>query len=57
MRRLSRGRRLGRLGPRIAGESKGSTINACLVGPDEMPSYDHFEDQELADIAQYVSEL
>ena len=44
-------------GPRIAGEGRDGTINAMLVGPDEMPSYDQFEDQELADIAQYVADL
>jgi len=44
-------------GPRISGQGLDQTINAMLVGPDEMPTYDHFEDQELADIAQYVAEL
>ncbi len=36
---------------RIAGEAADESIEACLEGPDDLPKF------ELADVAQYVSEL
>ncbi len=44
-------------GPRVSGESTDETIEACLSGPDDMPSYAQWSDQDLADVAQFVAEL
>ncbi len=43
--------------PSIAGEETDESIEASLEGPDDMPKFDHWTDQELADVAQFVSEL
>lgn len=43
--------------PAIAGEEPDESIEASLEGPDDMPKFDHWTDQELADVAQFVSEL
>ena len=44
-------------GPDIAGEETDESIEASLEGPDDMPKFDHWTDQELADVAQFVSDL
>lgn len=43
--------------PSIAGEETDESIEACLEGPDDMPTFDHWSDQELADVAQFVADL
>jgi mono/diheme cytochrome c family protein len=43
--------------PGVAGEDAEETIEASLEGPDDMPAYDHFEDQEIADLAAFVESL
>lgn len=43
--------------PAVAGEETDESIEACLEGPDDMPKFDHWSDQELADVAQFVAEL
>lgn len=43
--------------PGIAGEETDESIEASLEGPDDMPKFDHWSDQELADVAQFVADL
>lgn len=43
--------------PGVAGEEAEETIEASLEGPEDMPAYDHFEDQEIADLAAFIESL
>jgi mono/diheme cytochrome c family protein len=43
--------------PAIAGATKDTVVEAALEGPDVMPKFTSSENQELADVATYVSSL
>lgn len=44
-------------GPAIAGEARDVVVEAMLEGPDQMPSFSGQDDQDLADVATFVSGL
>lgn len=47
----------GTTGPNIMGRDADVVVEAALAGPKSMPSFSSASDQELADVAAFVSEL
>ena len=47
----------GGTGPSIRGSARDVVVEASLVGPEVMPNFESWADQELADVSVYVESL